>query len=54
MFIGFGLFSNLYDNEGVIYNLVQGAFIALFVGTVMYLIRLVALRRRRETVIIEN
>jgi len=54
MFIGFGFFSNSFDNEGVIYNLVQGVFIALFIGIVMYIVRWIALRRTRETVITDN
>lgn len=49
MFISFGLLSNFYDQEGVLYNLGQGAFIALFVGAVMWMVRWLALRRARTT-----
>jgi len=37
LFIAFGLFSNLIDNYGLIYNLTQGAFISLFSGCCLYL-----------------
>jgi hypothetical protein len=36
-FIGFGIISNLIDNYGVLYNLVQGIFISLFSGGCLYL-----------------
>ena len=36
-FISFGIISNLIDNYGVLYNLVQGVFIALFSGGCLYL-----------------
>lgn len=36
-FISFGIISNLIDNYGVLYNLVQGVFIALFSGMCLYL-----------------
>jgi hypothetical protein len=49
MFISFGLLSNFFDQEGVLYNLSQGAFIALFVGAIMWVVRWLALRRVRAT-----
>jgi DNA-binding transcriptional ArsR family regulator len=49
MFISFGLISNFFDQEGVLYNLSQGAFIALFGGAVMWMVRWLALRRAKTT-----
>ncbi|MGD0477032.1 MAG: hypothetical protein ABSB29_02565 [Nitrososphaerales archaeon] len=48
MFVAFGLLSNLYDKESFLYNLGQGAFIALFVGAMLYIVRWTA-RRRKKT-----
>ncbi len=48
LFIAFGLLSNLYDQEGVLYNLGQGAFIALFVGAILWIIRWLALSRTKQ------
>jgi len=36
IFIAFGILSNLFDGEGLLYNLGQGAFIAILVGVVMF------------------
>ena len=47
LFVAFGLLSNLYDQESVLQNLGQGAFIALFVGAVLYIVRWTALRRKK-------
>lgn len=47
MFVAFGLLSNLYDQESLPYNLCQGAFIALFVGAILYIVRLTALGRKK-------
>ena len=49
MFISFGLLSNFFDQEGVLINLGQGAFIALFSAAVLWMARWVALRRARTT-----
>jgi len=50
-FIGFGIISNLIDNYGVLYNLVQGIFISLFSGGCLYLyFRLKDLRNKRPEV----
>jgi len=46
MFVAFGLLSNLYDQESIPYNLGQGAFIALSVGAMLYIVRWTAHRRR--------
>jgi DNA-binding transcriptional ArsR family regulator len=45
MFISFGLISNFFNQEDILYNLSQGAFIALFVGAIMWIVRWLALRR---------
>lgn len=47
MFVSFGLFSNLFDQESALYDLGQGAFIALFVGAALLLVRWAALRRSK-------
>ncbi|MGA2574099.1 MAG: winged helix-turn-helix domain-containing protein [Candidatus Methanomethylicaceae archaeon] len=49
MFISFGLLSNLFDQEGVLYHLGQGAFIALFMGAIMWIVRWFALRRAKTS-----
>jgi DNA-binding transcriptional ArsR family regulator len=49
LFISFGLLSNFFDQEGVLINLSQGAFIALFSAAVLCMARWVALRRARTT-----
>ncbi|MGA2573538.1 MAG: hypothetical protein ABSF36_04950 [Candidatus Methanomethylicaceae archaeon] len=49
LFISFGLLSNFFDQEGVLINLSQGAFIALFSAAVLWMARWVALRRARTT-----
>lgn len=48
MFVSFGLVSNLIDQYGVLYNLVQGMFVALFMGAFLLLVRWLA-RRRTKT-----
>jgi Flp pilus assembly protein TadB len=45
MFVAFGLISSLIDQYGVLYNLVQGVFIALFMGAILLLVRRLARRR---------
>ncbi len=47
LFVAFGLLSNFYDQESILQNLGQGAFIALFVGAVLYIVRWIALRRKK-------
>lgn len=47
MFVSFGLLSNLFDQYGVLYNLGQGAFVALFMGAFLWLVRWLALRRTK-------
>jgi DNA-binding transcriptional ArsR family regulator len=47
MFISFGLLSNFFNQGGVLYNLGQGAFIALFVGAIIWIVRWLALRRAK-------
>ncbi len=48
MFVSFGLLSNLIDQNGVLYNLGQGAFVALFMGAILLLARWLALRRTKK------
>ncbi|MGD0057360.1 MAG: hypothetical protein ABSB83_05850 [Methanomassiliicoccales archaeon] len=47
MFVAFGLLSNLFDQESLLYNLSQGAFIALFAGAILYIVRWTALSRKK-------
>ena len=47
MFVAFGLLSNLFDQESLPYNLSQGAFIALFAGAILYIVRWTALSRKK-------
>ena len=47
MFVSFGLVSNLIDQYGVLYNLVQGVFVALFMGAVLLLVRWLACHRAK-------
>jgi hypothetical protein len=50
MFVAFGLFANLIDQYGILYNLGQGLFIALFVGTVLFLVKRYTVRRTNKEV----
>jgi hypothetical protein len=45
LFLSFGLISNFTDNEGVIYNLLQGVFISVVAGGVLYFARYLSRRR---------
>jgi hypothetical protein len=47
MFVSFGLISSLFDQESLPYYLGQGAFIALFAGAMLYIVRWIALRRKK-------
>jgi len=46
LFLSFGLVANFFDSEGLFLNLVQGTFISVFVGGVLYLARHLAHRRK--------
>jgi hypothetical protein len=46
LFLGFGVFSNLFDGKGLAYNLVQGVFIAVFTGGIVYLTKYLIGRRK--------
>jgi uncharacterized membrane protein YraQ (UPF0718 family) len=46
-FIAFGLLSNFIDNESVLYNLGQGAFVSLFVGALLFIASWVARGRKK-------
>jgi hypothetical protein len=46
-FLAAGLLSNLFDHEGIAYNLLQGLFIALVVGGTQELF--MSRRRKRKT-----
>jgi Flp pilus assembly protein TadB len=48
LFVSFGVVASLIDQYGVLYNLGQGLFIALFVGAVMFLLRWFAARRTKK------
>ena len=45
LFLSFGLISNFFDNEGVMYNLLQGVFISVVTGGVLYFARYLSRRR---------
>lgn len=45
LFASFGLISDLIDHYGVLYNLGQGLFIALFASVILLLVRRLAARR---------
>lgn len=47
IFVSFGLASNLIDQYGVLYNLIQGVFVALFTGVVLLVVRRFAHRRAK-------
>jgi hypothetical protein len=51
LFLSFGLVANFFDNEGFLYNLFQGAFISVFVGGVLYLVKYLAHRRKLVTTV---
>ena len=44
-FLSFGLISNFIENEGVMYNLLQGVFISAVIGGVLYFARCLSRRR---------
>jgi uncharacterized membrane-anchored protein len=50
LFLSFGLISNFIDNEGVIYNLLQGVFISLVTGGILYFARYLSRRRIADRV----
>jgi len=45
LFLSFSLISNLIDNEGLLYNLLQGVFISAVTGGVLYFARQLSKRR---------
>jgi rRNA maturation protein Nop10 len=45
LFVSFGLISDLVDRYGLLYNIGQGLFIALFAGAVLLLVRRLARAR---------
>jgi hypothetical protein len=49
-FLSFGLLSNIIDNEGVLYNLGQGAFISVVTGAALYFARYLSRRRAANRV----
>jgi len=50
LFVAFGLVANLIDQYGILYNLGQGLFIALFVGVVLFLVKRYTVRRTNKGV----
>ena len=44
-FLSFGLISNFIDNEGVMYNLLQGVFISVVTGGILDFARYLSRRR---------
>ena len=44
-FLSFGLISNLIDNYGVLYNILQGVFISLVTGGTLFFVRYLSRRR---------
>jgi hypothetical protein len=50
LFVAFGLVANLIDQYGILYNLGQGLFIALFVGVVLFLVKRYTVRRMNKGV----
>ncbi len=44
-FLSFGIISNFIDNEGALYNLSQGVFIAVVTGGILYFARYLSRRR---------
>jgi hypothetical protein len=49
IFLSFGLISNLFDGESLMYNLFQGIFMSLFTGGVLYGVMILIRRRKRRT-----
>jgi hypothetical protein len=47
-FLAFGVISNFFDDEGVLYNLFQGIFISLFTGGVLILAKYLASRKKNS------
>ena len=45
LFLSFGLISNFIENEGVMYNLLQGVSISMVTGGVLYFARYLSRRR---------
>lgn len=45
LFLAFGLLANLFDGEGFLYNLGDGALIAAVTGSVLYLARFLSRRK---------
>lgn len=44
LFLSFGLISSLFEDEGALYNLTQGAFIAVVTAGVLFLARYMSRR----------
>ena len=53
LFLSFGLILNFFDNEGVMYNLLQGVFISVVTGGVLYFARYLSRRRIASRVKLE-
>ncbi len=45
LFFAFGVVSNLFDHKSPLYNLVQGLFVSLFVGGILYIARRISIRK---------
>lgn len=50
LFFAFGVVSNLFDHESLLYNIGQGLFISLFVGGVLYIARRISIRKSARTI----
>jgi hypothetical protein len=48
LFVSFGLVSSLIDRYGVLYNLGQGLFVALFTGIVLLLVKWLTVRQTNK------
>jgi hypothetical protein len=44
-FFSFGLISNFIDTEGFLYNLLQGLFISMVTGALLFFVRYLSKRR---------
>ena len=47
-FLAFGVISNFFDDEGMLYNLFQGIFISLFTGGMLILAKYLVTRKKNS------